>query len=175
MFYEVLMEKRAGAMGDRARRLVDAGTQHLVLNPYVTPGVIGGGLAGAAAAGEGERAKGALGGALVGGLAGKGLQSGLARLALKRRANMGDLERAALMAEDNAATTRLLRRLQQSGQADPKDINAMYDRMGALFDGGLLSYNAKAQLAKSTGAGYATGLAAGGLAGYGLRKRREKR
>jgi hypothetical protein len=77
MFYEVLMEKKA-MMGALKRGLAYAGTS-AATNPYAVTGALAGGVGGAVAAGEGNRLKGALGGAAIGGLAGKGLQAGIAR------------------------------------------------------------------------------------------------
>ena len=77
MFYEVLMEKKA-MMGALKRGLGHVGTA-VATNPYAVTGAVAGGVGGAAAAGEGNRLKGALGGAAIGGLAGKGLQAGIAR------------------------------------------------------------------------------------------------
>jgi hypothetical protein len=77
MFYEVLMEKKA-MRGALMRGLAHAGNA-IATNPYAVTGAVAGGIGGAAAAGEGNRLKGALGGAAIGGLAGKGLQAGIAR------------------------------------------------------------------------------------------------
>lgn len=74
MFYEVLMEKRAG-VGDRARSAGLRALNQITHNPYRTFGVIGGAAGGAALADEGERGKGALRGAVAGGIAGHLTQS----------------------------------------------------------------------------------------------------
>lgn len=77
LFYEVLMEKKA-MMGALKRGIAHVGNA-AATNPYAVTGAVAGGVGGAAAAGEGNRLKGALGGAAIGGLAGKGLQAGIAR------------------------------------------------------------------------------------------------
>jgi hypothetical protein len=79
MFYEKLNEQEKRAMlGALKRGLAHAGNA-VATNPYAVTGAVAGGIGGAATAGEGNRLKGALGGAAIGGLAGKGLQAGIAR------------------------------------------------------------------------------------------------
>jgi hypothetical protein len=75
MFYEVLMEKRAliNALKQGVMHTANA----VASNPYAVTGAVAGGVGGAVASGEGKRLKGALGGAVIGGVAGKGLQAGI--------------------------------------------------------------------------------------------------
>jgi hypothetical protein len=159
IFYEVLMEKRANAL----KWAVD----RLERNPYVIPGVIGGGLAGAAVADEGERTKGALGGALVGGLVGKGLQSGLSHLARKRGANMGDLEHTALASDylRDAAKANLDLEKLPVWQL-PEHLRTQLEVLRSAEAVGDYS------LHKGVGTGLAAGTAAGGLTAYGLLRKR---
>ena len=71
------MQKKA-MVGALKRGISHVGNA-LATNPYAVTGAVAGAAGGAAAAGEGNRLKGALGGAALGGLAGKGLQAGVAR------------------------------------------------------------------------------------------------
>lgn len=183
-FYDVLMEKRGSRKAMEAmygaRDLVAGALSHLHTQPYVISGAVGGGLAGAAVAGKGKRTKGALGGALIGGLTGKGLHSGLSHLALKRGASMGDLERAALVADtlkDHSAVEDFLEGIKrfEPRPMDPRllDPVLMFSRMKALTAAG--DADTRRVMGKALGAGAAAGATAGGLTTYGLRKRREKK